>query len=234
MCDVPLWKRIIVWTLTIIGECLFTCVWTKYFAYHIVRDLKLTVVMGLPPADQKMSAARFLMTYLPSFVRPCHCHLTIRADSFAPPHPTSIKRCISRVERNPTLVNSDLFVDTSCDTPLKEGHISILRADGPGLSPNEPKIVQVKSPSIPDIMLLLLRPDCQWLRKNQTIWQYVTPWSLRECCLLKGQPCRKPEFLHQSDSRAKKHSSQYLLCSQIKVFTSHFRGLDNPVGMAVR
>jgi hypothetical protein len=55
-----------------------------------------------------------------------------------------------------------------------------------------------------DIILLLLRPD--WLRKNQTIWQHVTPWSLKECCLLKGQPCRKqPEILHESDSRAKKH-----------------------------
>ena len=77
----------------------------------------------------------------------------IRADSVAPPHsPTSIKRHISRVEGNPVLAwNADLFSDTSCDTPLKEGHISILRTDGPGLSPNEPMaIVQVKNPSIPD------------------------------------------------------------------------------------
>jgi hypothetical protein len=72
----------------------------------------------------------------------------IRADSVAPPHsPTSIKRCISRVEGNPALAcHADLFADTSCDTPLKEGHISILRTDGPGLSPNEPMaIVQVKN-----------------------------------------------------------------------------------------
>ena len=37
--------------------------------------------------------------------------------------------------------------------PLKEGHISILRTDGSGLSPNEPMaIVQmpIESPSIPD------------------------------------------------------------------------------------
>jgi len=71
----------------------------------------------------------------------------IRADCVAPPRSlTSIKRCISRVEGNPRLVNSDLFADISCDTPLKEGHISILRTDGPGLSPNEPMaIVQWKS-----------------------------------------------------------------------------------------
>ena len=81
----------------------------------------------------------------------------IRADSVAPPHsPASIKRCISRVERTPALAHADLFADISCDTPLKEGHISILRSDGPGLSPNEPMaivqmpIVQVKNPSIPD------------------------------------------------------------------------------------
>ena len=80
----------------------------------------------------------------------------IRADSVAPPHsPISIKRCISRVENNPALAYGDLFADTSCGTPLKEGHISILRIDGPGLSPEEPMaIVQVErsveSPSIPD------------------------------------------------------------------------------------
>ena len=76
----------------------------------------------------------------------------IRADSIALPHnPISIKPCISRVEGNPALFYADLFADTSCDSPLKEGHISFLRTDGPGLSPNEPiAIVQLKTPSIPD------------------------------------------------------------------------------------
>ena len=72
--------------------------------------------------------------------------------SVAPPHtPASIKRCISRVEGNPALLwNADLFADASSDTPLQEGHISILCTDGPGLSPNEPMaIVQVKNLSIP-------------------------------------------------------------------------------------
>ena len=90
----------------------------------------------------------------------------IRADSVAPPHnPTSIKRCIARVEKNPELANGYLFADTSCDTPLKEGHLSILRTDGPGSSPNMPMaIVQVKTPSI---------PDGKYLIKNQitnTYW----------------------------------------------------------------
>ena len=79
----------------------------------------------------------------------------IRADSVAPPHsPATIKRCISRVEGNRALAfpgYADLFADTSCDTPFKEGHISILPNDGPGLNPDEPMaIVQVKNPSIPD------------------------------------------------------------------------------------
>jgi hypothetical protein len=73
----------------------------------------------------------------------------IRADSIAPPHgPTSIKRCISRVERTPGLAHADLFADTSCITPLKGGQISFLRADAPGLSQNEPMAI-VLSPLIP-------------------------------------------------------------------------------------
>jgi hypothetical protein len=75
----------------------------------------------------------------------------IRADSVAPPHsPTSVKRCISRVERNPSLAqpHADLFADTTCETPLKEGHISFRRTDGPGLSPNEPMAI-ILVPPIP-------------------------------------------------------------------------------------
>jgi hypothetical protein len=81
----------------------------------------------------------------------------IRVDSVAPPHsPASIKRCISRVEKAPALAHADLYTDISCDTPLKEGYISILSTDGPGLSPDEPMaivqmpVVQVESASIPD------------------------------------------------------------------------------------
>ena len=82
----------------------------------------------------------------------------IRADSVAPPHtPTSIKRYISRVERTPALVYTNLFADISCNTPL-EGHISILRTDGPGLNPNEPMAI-VQRPS--------LIPDGTYFIKNQ-------------------------------------------------------------------
>jgi hypothetical protein len=75
----------------------------------------------------------------------------IRIDSVAPPHTlTSIKRCISRVERNRALAcSANLFVDTSCDTPLEEGQISLLRTDRPGLSPNEPMAIVIVE-NIPD------------------------------------------------------------------------------------
>ena len=79
----------------------------------------------------------------------------IRADAIVPPHSvTSIKRCIARVEGNRVISwpgYFDLFADTSesCDTPFKEGHISSLLTDGPGLNPNEPMaIVQLKPPPI--------------------------------------------------------------------------------------
>ena len=96
----------------------------------------------------------------------------IRADYVAPPHSlASIKRCISRVEGTPELAHADIFADISCHTPLKEGCISILRTDCPGLSRNEPmaivlmpvpaQVVQlVESPSIPV-------PDGQYLIKNR-------------------------------------------------------------------
>ena len=102
-----------------------------YFLYDI--DYEIPSKVGIDP-DQ------------PSLGR-------IRVDSVAPPHgPTSIKRCISRVERNPTLAlpdHADLFADTSSDTPLKEGHILNLRTDGPGLSPNNPMAIVQKSPIVP-------------------------------------------------------------------------------------
>ena len=95
----------------------------------------------------------------------------IKADSVAPPHsPTSIKRCISRLEGNPALAwHADLFANTSSDTPLKEGHISLLPTDGPGLSPNEPMaIVQVKNPSI---------PNGKYVIKNRAADIYWNAWS---------------------------------------------------------
>ena len=94
----------------------------------------------------------------------------IRADCVSPPHsPASIKRCISRVEGRPTLLHADLFADTSCDSPLTEGHISILRTDGPGQSPEEPMAivqaeVQVESPPKVEVTSI---PDGRYIIKNR-------------------------------------------------------------------
>ena len=74
----------------------------------------------------------------------------IRADSVAPPHsPTTIKRCISRAERTPAFAHADIYLNILSDTPLKEGHISILRTDCPGLSPEKPMAIAL-DPSLQD------------------------------------------------------------------------------------
>jgi hypothetical protein len=131
----------------------------------------------------------------------------IRADFVAPPlSPASIKRCISRVEKTAALAHADLFADISCDTPLKEGHISVLGTDGPGLSSKEPMAivkmsiiqanVHVESPSIPNGRYLIKN------RAADLFWN--VPWrELNYVCLLKTtvaevkQPNYK--FAHVSD-----------------------------------
>ena len=66
----------------------------------------------------------------------------IRCDFVAPLHTlASIKRHILRVEETPGLANADLFADISSDAPLKDGNISILGTDVPGLSPYEPMAI---------------------------------------------------------------------------------------------
>jgi hypothetical protein len=75
----------------------------------------------------------------------------IRGDSVAPLHsPTTIKACISRVEKIPELAYGNLFANISSNIPLKEGgYISILHSDCPGLSPKKPMVI-VQTPPVPD------------------------------------------------------------------------------------
>ena len=95
----------------------------------------------------------------------------IRVNSVTPPHTlTSIKQCISRVEENPGLawqLHTDFFANTSSDTPLKEGDISILCTDGPGLSPYEPMAILFK-PSILDGRYFIKNQakDIFWVANN--------------------------------------------------------------------
>ena len=79
----------------------------------------------------------------------------------------------SRVEGGPELLRADLFADTSCDTPLTEGHISILRTDGPGQSPDQPMAivqadVQAEVTSIPNGRYLIKNraADIYWLANS--------------------------------------------------------------------
>ena len=86
----------------------------------------------------------------------------IRVDYVAPPHgPATIKRCISRVESTPAVADAYLFADISCNTPLKEDHISFLQTDYPGLSAKEPMAI-VLTPLAP-----LAIPDGRYLIRNR-------------------------------------------------------------------
>ena len=131
----------------------------------------------------------------------------IRADSIPPPRSlASIKRCISRVERTPELAHADLFADISCDAPLKEGHISILLTDGPGLSPNKPMaivqkpivqtsivqkpIIQEESPPI---------PDGKYVIKNRAGNIYWSAW---------GSPVMTVHFWHITMGNANNYSCE--------------------------
>ena len=122
---------------------------TVYFAYHTFGYYKIkqtTLVLNKGKSNLNFTDAR---------TRICHAVRWPSPTSWvAPPHsPASIKRCISRVEKTPALVHADLFANVLCDTPLKEGHISILHTDGPGLTPNQPMAVvqmPIEIPSIPD------------------------------------------------------------------------------------
>jgi hypothetical protein len=86
----------------------------------------------------------------------------ICADYITPPHmPGSIIQCIRRVESIPRRISAHLFADISCDTPLTEGHISILRSDGPGRGIDKPFAVvseEYVESSLPEGMYAIKNP----------------------------------------------------------------------------
>jgi hypothetical protein len=91
----------------------------------------------------------------------------IRADFVTPPHcPLTIKLCISRAEKSLALIHADIFANLSCNTPLKQVHIPILRNDCPGLSPKEPMAIVLGS----------LR-DGRYFIKNRAADIYWNAWS---------------------------------------------------------
>ena len=95
----------------------------------------------------------------------------IRIDSIAPSHtPATIKRCISRIEETPEIVQADLFANISSDAPLKEGHISFLRKDAPGLDPDDPMTIVQPIPESPV-------SDGRYLIKNAVVHAFWNAYS---------------------------------------------------------
>ena len=84
----------------------------------------------------------------------------VRVDAIVPPHtPTSIKQCISRVEGT-SFASANLFADLSCDIPLSDSHVSLLRNDGPGLGPDKPMaLVQTSEEDELSIAFGVRRPE---------------------------------------------------------------------------
>jgi len=71
----------------------------------------------------------------------------ILAKSVAPPHTvSSLKRCLSKVESIVNHRKTSLFLSTSSQTPMDDGHrLSLLNGSGPGSTPQEPMALVVKS-----------------------------------------------------------------------------------------
>ena len=102
----------------------------------------------------------------------------IRADFVVPPHSlATLKRCISRAEGTPALVHADIFMDISSDTPLKEGPISILGTDCPGLSLEKPMAISL-DPSLLDGRYIIKNraADIYW---SAVPVHYIRVWTVR-------------------------------------------------------
>ena len=71
----------------------------------------------------------------------------ILAKSVAPPHTvSSLKRCLSKVESIVNHRQTSLYLSTSSQTPMDDGHrLSLLNGSGPGSIPQEPMALVVKS-----------------------------------------------------------------------------------------
>ena len=108
-----------------------------------------------------------------------------------------------------------LVPDTSCDSPLTDGHISILRTDGPGLSPDEPMAivqadVQVESPLPVEVTSI---PDGRYIIKNRGADVY---WGAGH------NPIKTVYFYSRTMEEAKKHS--WLQVNEHSPFILLFRG----------
>lgn len=63
----------------------------------------------------------------------------IDVNSFTPPHTaTSVMRCISKAEELDNFRQSQLFTSISSESPIGDGHVSILTSDHPGSTSDDP------------------------------------------------------------------------------------------------
>jgi len=74
----------------------------------------------------------------------------ISVDSVPPPHTAvSIMRCISKTEELANSKKLQLFINISSDSPIGDGHVSILASDCPGCTPEDPMVfVELPSPAV--------------------------------------------------------------------------------------
>jgi len=71
----------------------------------------------------------------------------ISVDSVPPPHTaTSIMRCMSKTENINKSMESQLFSSISSESPIGEGHVSILTSNRPGSTPEDP-MAFIESPA---------------------------------------------------------------------------------------
>ena len=139
----------------------------------------------------------------------------IQADSILPPHsPATIKRCISKVERTPAIAYAELFADISCNTPLKEEHISFLRTDYPGLSAKDPMAI-VLNPLAPLRLAPLAIPDGRYLIKNRAADIY---WNTVQ------NPIKTVYFWHTTIDSAKLEAATITKVNNHYPITKVFRG----------
>ncbi|KIM71222.1 hypothetical protein PILCRDRAFT_830490 [Piloderma croceum F 1598] len=89
----------------------------------------------------------------------------ISVDFVSPPHTAkSIIRCISKIEELCLSTESQLFTNISSESPIGEGHVSILTSDRPGFTPEDPMaFVTVKEFTKRMRAIQAYRGNSEWL-----------------------------------------------------------------------
>jgi hypothetical protein len=74
---------------------------------------------------------------------------SINVDCIPPPHTAkSITRCISKIEKVDKFGIPQLFTSMSDESPIGDGHVSILTSNRPGPTPEEPMAFVVRTKQV--------------------------------------------------------------------------------------